>query len=76
MQNPTVFQYEQAVLAQREFEDLIDRLIREGLDYRSILTGVATAVTASITASAGADKVSIWFAQNSALTMNLGKDAH
>ena len=70
----TKAQVDQAALAQHDFEELIDRLIRDGFDYRSILTGAAIAITNSISVSAGPHLVAQWFAQNAALTMHLAKD--
>lgn len=72
--SPTKAQTDQAAVAQHDFEELIDRLIRDGFDYRSILTGAAIAITNSIAVSAGQHLVPTWFAQNAALTMHLAKD--
>lgn len=58
---PDKTQIDQAAIAHEEFASLIDRLIREGFDYRSLTSGAAAALAQSITASAGAGKASEWF---------------
>jgi hypothetical protein len=70
---PTANQIDQAAIAHEEFGSLIDRLIKEGFDYRSLLAGASAALTQSIMVSAGPGKVAEWFATQSALTMHLGK---
>lgn len=70
---PTTSQIDQTIEAQRDFEEVLNRLVKEGFDYRSILTGASCALAQSIMVSAGPSKVSEWFAVQSALTMNLGK---
>ena len=68
---PTQAQEDQAVLAQREVEELLDRLIREGFDYRSIMAGAGAGIANSLLATAGPAKVSEWFGAQAVLTMNL-----
>ena len=67
-------QIDQAAIAHEEFGALIDRLIKEGFDYRSLLAGASAALAQSIMVSAGAHKVSEWFAMQSALTMHLAPE--
>lgn len=71
--DPTPEQIDQAAIAHEEFGNLIDRLVREGFDYRSLLSGAAAAIAQSIIVSAGPAKVPEWFAMQSALTMQLAK---
>jgi hypothetical protein len=71
--NPTPNQLDQAAIAHEEFCTLIDRLVKEGFDYRSLLSGAAAALAQSILVSAGPAKVPEWFAMQSALTMNLAQ---
>lgn len=73
MSEPSKGQIDQAAVAHRDFDELIERLIKEGFDYRAILSGAAAALAQSIMVSAGPGKVAEWFALQSALTMNLGK---
>lgn len=68
---PTPNQINQAAIAHEEFGALIDRLIKEGFDYRSLLSGASVALAQSIMVSAGPAKVPEWFAMQSALTMYL-----
>lgn len=58
---PNNSQVDQAAIAHEEFGALIDRLIREGFDYRSITSGAAAALAQSINLSAGAGKAPAWF---------------
>ncbi len=72
---PTPIQLDQAAIAAEEFGSLIDRLIKEGFDYRSLLSGAAAALAESIIASAGAEKAAHWFAGQSLLVRQLnGRD--
>jgi hypothetical protein len=71
---PNRNQIDQAAIAHEEFGALIDRLVKEGFDYRSLLSGAAAALAQSIMVSAGPAKVPEWFAMQSALTMRLAKD--
>lgn len=73
MTEPTTNQIDQAAIAHRDFAELIDRMVKEGFDYRSLLSGAAAALAQSIMVSAGPAKVPEWFAMQSALTMSLAK---
>jgi hypothetical protein len=70
---PTESQIDQAAVAHQDFAEVIDRMVKEGFDYRSILSGAAAALAQSIMVSVGPSKVAEWFALQSALTMSLGK---
>lgn len=70
---PNRDQIDQAAIAHEEFGSLIDRLIKEGFDYRSLLSGASVALAQSIMVSAGPAKVPEWFAMQSALTMHMAK---
>lgn len=59
---PTQTQADQSVLAQHEFAETLDRMVNEGLDYRSILAGAGAALASSIMRSAGPAMVPKWFA--------------
>jgi hypothetical protein len=72
--HPNNAQIDQAAIAHNEFGELIDRLIKEGFDYRSILAGNSAAIAQSIMATAGAKKVPEWFALQSAMTMHLANE--
>jgi hypothetical protein len=69
---PTLTQVDQSIIAQQEFEALMDRMILEGIAYPAILGGLAMAVIRSLSLSAGPEAVSPWFAENARLTHNLG----
>ncbi|GLV21990.1 hypothetical protein TomMM35A_18430 [Sphingobium sp. TomMM35A] len=71
--NPTESQIQQSAIAHEEFCAVLDRLVKEGFDYRSILSGASAALAQSIMVSAGPAKVSEWFAMQSALTMSLAQ---
>lgn len=73
MPEPTANQIDQAAIAHEEFGALIDRLVREGFDYRSMLSGAAAAIAQSIIVSAGPAKVPEWFAMQSALTLKFAR---
>ena len=60
---PNQNQIDQAAIAHEEFAALIDRLIKEGFDYRSLLSGAAAALSHSIEVSAGAEKAALWFSR-------------
>lgn len=74
MLEPTQSQADQSLIAQQDFEELIDRMIHDRFDYRSILAGASAALARSISASAGPKKVPEWFARNAMLTKDWGKD--
>lgn len=69
---PTQAQVDQSIVAQQEFEALVDRLTIEGFDYRALMGGLAMAVIRSLSASTGPQAVSPWFAEHAAITRNLG----
>lgn len=75
MIEPTVEQAEHCLLVQHEAIELINRLKAEGIDPRVIMAGIAAAAAGAVQTFYGAEEVSIWFAKNAALTMNLGKIA-
>lgn len=60
MHHPTAEQREQAVLAQHEIVETINRLIREGIDYRVVLAGVGSAAADFITCTVGRSAIAPW----------------
>ena len=70
MTNPTAVQAEQCCIVQNELLETINRLIAEGIDYRVVLAGAGAAVAATVYHHLNGEAVSIWFAQQSALTMH------
>lgn len=71
--SPTNTQIDQAAVAHQDFAETIDRMIKEGFDYRSILAGAAAALAQSIMVSAGPAKVPEWFAMQSAMTLHFAE---
>lgn len=74
MEAVTQSQQDQSTIAQHEFEEVLDRLVTEGMDYRAILAGAGTAIAHSISVSSCPKKVPQFFAQWSELTKDFGKD--
>ena len=70
---PTANQWEQSGLVQAEMLEVIDRLMKEGIDWRIVLTGTSTALANLLMAKAGPEQVPVHFARLSAQTMHLAK---
>ena len=70
---PTRSQIDQAAIVHHEIVDAIERLVKEGFDYRIILTGAGSAIADTIMRTVGPARVPEWFALQSALTMHLGE---
>lgn len=69
MISPTPAQIEHCRLAEQDMLELIRRLQTEGMDLRIILAGIGTATAAVMFDAWGPEAPSIWFAQQSAMTM-------
>lgn len=65
----TPAEIEQTAIAQGEFLEVIKRLVREGFDWRCVLSGGGMAIAEMVGGIAGPGKVSAHFAQLAALTM-------
>lgn len=57
---PTAQQRAQAELVQQDLIEEINRLIREGIDYRVVLAGVGSATADLIASTLGAAAVAPW----------------
>jgi len=64
-EQPTAQQRDQSVIAQTEIFELLERLIGEGFDYRVVLSGAVSAVTAVLTRRVGLHHASAFFARAS-----------
>ena len=62
MTTPSQLQADQSVIAQHEFREVLDRIVREGIDYRAILAGAGAAIAGSIVDCTDAQSVPRWFA--------------
>lgn len=71
MNEPTAAQQQQAILAQHEFVELTNKLIKEGIAPQIVLVGLATAAADTITSVFGAEKVAPWFGRQSELVKTL-----
>ena len=78
---PTPEQWEHSALVQSEVLELLQRLNREGVDWRVCLIGAASAQAQIIMTNVGQAEVPVYFARNAALTWHLAqpdpkKDLH
>ena len=71
--NPTQAQIDHAALAQTEILECMDRLAREGVDWRVVMTGAGCAIADLLIRNVGQAEVPVWFATMSAQTMHLAK---
>lgn len=67
----TAQEVEQAAIAQGEFLEMMKRLVRDGFDWRCVLSGGGMAIAEMVSGIAGPAKVPAHFAQLAALTMPL-----
>lgn len=68
---PTDEQWEQSGLVQVEILEVIERLMREGIDWRIVLTGATSALANVVMAKAGPAEVCPFFARTAAQTLHL-----
>lgn len=73
---PTDEQQEQAILAQHDLCETINRLGREGIDPRVILAGLGAATADLITCNFGPDAVAPWFLQHGELITQMMGRSH
>ena len=58
---PTQEQCEQALVVQRDFDELINRLLLEGIDVRVIMAGLSASTSGLLTTTFGAGCVPHWY---------------
>lgn len=71
MLTPTAEQKEQSLLAYEDLVELLNHLIKQGMHPAAIGAGLSTACTHFVMVHQGAEKVSEWFALQSAYTVHL-----
>jgi hypothetical protein len=68
---PSREQQEQALLAQNENIEVINRLVREGIDGRVDLAGLGSAAADTVTCLFGPRAVAAWFATQANIVVSL-----
>lgn len=69
---PTTLQADTAALAQHEVEEVLRRMLAEGMDMHAVMTGGTTAIAALLQVGFGDAAVPSWFANMHALTKHMG----
>ena len=69
--HPTQAQIDHAVIVQTEVLELLDRLVREGVDWRIAMTGTGCAIADILNRNVGPAEVPKWFATTAAQTMHM-----
>ena len=68
---PNAIEKEQSLLAYEDLLELVNRFIKEGMHPAAILAALGSVCTHFVMMHRGPEKVSEWFALNSAMTMQL-----
>ena len=70
---PTQAQIDHAAIVQMEVLELLDRLVREGVDWRVAMTGTGCAIADMLNRNVGPAEVPKWFATMSAQTLHMAR---